>query len=278
MKIYCICILKNEVDIIAQTLTAAAAWADAIFVYDHGSEDGTWETVQALAAREPRIEPYKRDAQARYETMRRETFFDRRERCRDGDWWCILDADEIYPESPRAFLAAVPPVYQVVWSASIQFYLTDADVARYERDPAAYADDVPVEQKIRYYINSWSEARFFRYDRRLSWPARLKFPLVGAVYPRRIPMKHYQHRSPQQLQQRIDVRQRTIRAGYTGFRHERGATTRWQDYVRPAGELDYDDHSGRFVLREDRMPPLPVTSRLPPRLVNALRRFKGVRR
>jgi len=35
MKIYAICLVKNEADIIAQTLMAAKSWADAVFVYDN---------------------------------------------------------------------------------------------------------------------------------------------------------------------------------------------------------------------------------------------------
>ena len=37
--------VKNEVDIIDQSLRAAASWCSKIYVFDNGSDDGTWETV-----------------------------------------------------------------------------------------------------------------------------------------------------------------------------------------------------------------------------------------
>lgn len=49
MKIHSICLVKNESDIIAQTLKAAVNWSDFIYVYDNGSTDGTWEKVISLS-------------------------------------------------------------------------------------------------------------------------------------------------------------------------------------------------------------------------------------
>ena len=273
MNIYGICLVKDEADIIEQTLMAAKSWADAVFVYDNGSTDGTWEKVQALAAREPHVVPYKSDPKVYSDGMRREVFMDHRQRCRRGDWWCFLDSDEIYPEDPHAFLQRVSVCYQIVWSVSIQFVLTDEDVRLFEQDPTHFADDVPVEQKMRYYRTDWSEAQFFRYDPAMNWPEGRAFPTAGAVYPRRILMKHYKHRSPQQVQRRIDVRAAAVRNGCTSFLHERGRED-WRHHVKPAAEMDYDRHDGRFVVRENLMPALPITASLPPRLVNAYRGLK----
>jgi glycosyltransferase involved in cell wall biosynthesis len=273
MNIYAICLVKDEADIIAQTLMAAKSWVDAVFVYDNGSTDGTWEKVTALAATEPHVVPYKSDPKTFSDAMRREVFVDYRQRCRAGDWWCKLDSDEIYPEDPREFLQRVPLYYQIVWSVSIQFVLTDADLRAFDQNPAGYADDVPVAQKMRYYKTDWSEARFFRYDPALKWPEGHAFPAAGAVYPKRILMKHYKHRSPQQVQRRVDVRAAAVQSGSAAFLHERGREN-WRDHVKPAAEMDYDHHDGRFVVREELMPALPITSRMPPRLVNALRDVK----
>ncbi len=45
MQIHSICLVKNEADIIEQTLKAGIDWSDFIYVFDNGSSDGTWEKV-----------------------------------------------------------------------------------------------------------------------------------------------------------------------------------------------------------------------------------------
>lgn len=55
MRIYAICLIKNEGDIIAECLLHALKFCDRIFVLDNGSTDGTWETVNALALQYPKI-------------------------------------------------------------------------------------------------------------------------------------------------------------------------------------------------------------------------------
>jgi glycosyltransferase involved in cell wall biosynthesis len=257
MKIFCICLVKNEMDIIEQTLVAATAWSDAIFVYDNGSTDGTWEKVVNLA-----------------KSLRRNVFIDKKNEARDGDWWCFLDSDEIYIDDPRQFLAEVPQYYQAVWNASLQFFMTDEDLKRYEEDPMQFAECKPIEEKARYYLSDWSEARFFKYDRKLAWSEGEKFPYAGAIYPKRIRLKHYKYRSPQQLERRTAARRATIQSGTVSFLHERRIVD-WRSHVRQAAKLDFDAHDGRFVVREELMPKLPITARLPPRLVNLLRGLKG---
>src|SRR5438270_838012 len=109
MGIYAISLVKNEADIIAQNLIAASHWAEAIFVLDNGSSDGTWEMVQALANRNSAIVPFRQDAQPFRDSMRSDVLRVFSSRARSGDWWCILDADEFYVDvDPRHFLARVP--------------------------------------------------------------------------------------------------------------------------------------------------------------------------
>lgn len=273
MRIFCLCLVKDESDIIAQTLTAAVQWADHIYVFDNGSTDGTWEIVRSLAQSHSSISPYKSASIPFHDSLRRQPFIEHSKECQDGDWWCRLDADEIYIHNPRLFLNKVPKYYQIVWAASLQFYLTDVDMKNFEEDPQKYADNVPIENKIRYYKNDWAEARFFRYDRNLLWEEGQPFPYAGAVFPERIHLKHYKQRSPKQAQRRTAVRQAAIAAGSPAFLHERGVTD-WGVQVKRAADMDFDGHDGHYVIREELMPPLPLTARLPPRLVNATRYWK----
>ena len=48
-----------------------------------------------------------------------------------GDWWCVLDADEIYIDNPKKFLGSVPEKYDFIYAAIYHYYITDADVEAY---------------------------------------------------------------------------------------------------------------------------------------------------
>ena len=276
MKIHSICVVKNEADVVAQSLVAAAVWSDHVYVLDNGSTDGTWEAVQALAEIEPRVLAWKRDPSPFTFGTRRAPFEHFRHTASRGDWWCRLDADELYIDDPRAFLAAVPRWYRSVWGASFQFYFTDRDLARYEADPAAYADDVPVGEKCRWYMNNWSEKRFFRHFPSLRWPdGAWPRGIYDATYPRRIRLKHYQYRSPEQIQRRLDDRRNAPSANFSHERAadweaaiiRRGAPRReaaperhpesWRERVVDSGHLVFDAHDGHYVVNEDILPRIP---------------------
>ena len=273
MRIHGMSLVKNEADVIRQSLVAAAEWADAIYVYDNGSDDDTWTIAQELATTYPQVVLYKQEARPFGESLRGELFT--RYRADPGDWWVTLDADEFYIDDPRTFLGAIPERFGEVWSASFEYYFTDRDVARYEHEPAAYADDVPVGDKFRYYVNNWSEPRFFRDTKRVRWDEGDAWPEgLGAAYHERIRLKHYQYRSPPQMQRRIDSRRGALERS---FRHEllpdwehvilnprevdfaaadmAYAPTTWRERVVDASLLTED--RGSYVVDEAALPPIP---------------------
>lgn len=276
-KIHAICLVKDEIDVIGQSLGAALSWCDYIYVYDNGSTDGTWEFVQRLANKHQGIIPFKQDAKTFHNGMRSEVFNHFRKNASRGDWWCILDADEFYVDDPKLFLAKVPSAYGVVCSASLQYYFTDHDWELFQQSPDLYADDVPVEKKLRYYLNNWSELRFFRHYDHLSWSNERSSPRnLPPVCPVRICLKHYQYRSPQQMEKRLALRfgsprpfvhevQRNWQATVLDTTKTSHATILggseapvWQDRIMPAATLYVDRKDGRYVVREDLMPRLPL--------------------
>ncbi len=293
MKIHAICVVKDESDIVAQTLKSAAQWCDHIYILDNGSTDRTWEKVLDLAREYQQITPYKQDNCVFYNGLRGEVFQHYRFKAAEGDWWCRLDADEIYIDDPRIFLAKVPHEYQAVWAASFQYYFTDKDLERYQQKPSLYANDVPIEQKCHYYLNNWSEPRFFRYDKRIVWDRNQGWPHFGAFYPVRIRLKHYQYRSPQQIQRRVNIRCEARVKGSDGFLHEAQSNWEvvtnnssrmsfdalriqppeevWKKRIVKASQLNYDAHNGNYVMREDLMPKIPSGI---PILINKTRGLK----
>ena len=275
IMIFAMCLVRNEADVIAQCLRAASAWSNAIFVYDNGSDDRTWEIVQDLARVIPRVIPFRQEKKPFADSLRGEIFERYRFCAADGDWWCRLDADEFYIDNPRVFLKHVSPLADVVWSASFQYYFTEKEAERYRLNPEAFADGVPVEQKCRHYRNDWSEPRFFRYHKSLiydafDWPRPL-----GPSSPWRIRLKHFQYRSPDQISRRLATRHDSMAAGL--FRHEkvpdwssrintgqqtvRGAVpgflpSKWEERIVDSRFLNRDADTLEYVIEERLLPPI----------------------
>ncbi len=289
MRIHGLMLVKDEADVIGETLAAALSWCDAIYVFDNGSSDGTWELVRAMAAADPRLVPFKQDPAPFSQGLRAEIFRQYRPRAVDGDWWTVLDADEFYIDDPHLFLDEVPAPYGEVWSSSFQYYLTDVDIASYEAAPREFLA-TPVQQRLHYYLNNWSESRFFRHHAGLVWPRNpdgpgRKRPFgLGRAYTERIRLRHYQYRSPEQVQHRLDLRASVV----DSYRHEHSddwlrsvigdrasevaatadtadvaerptmSAPSWRDRIVPASALRYDAGDGALVEEPDALPPLPV--------------------
>ena len=247
MKIRSICLVRNEVDVIEACLQEASLWPDEIYVYDGASDDGTWEKVQAMA--DGCIIPWKSDNQVFRESLRADVFNDVRHKAKEGDWWCQLNADEFYVEDPRAFLEKVPASDHVVWGLSIEYFLTDKDIASREYGPDFRAN----KENIRYYKAFNSERRFFRHRNRLIWSADHAWPKhLGVVHQTLLPVQHYPFRSPQQIQTRLDVRRRNRERGFAGWDHAKQAS--WQEKIAPADALHYDSGNGQFIIETERLP------------------------
>ena len=165
MKIYSLMLVKNEEDIIASTLKAAAEWSDKLIVLDNGSTDRTWEIVNDMASLHPCIIPFSQDARPFRIGLRALMFDAFKYEMTDDDWWCIrMDADEFYVESPREFLQSIPKRFKQVSKASIDFHITEEDVAEFEFSGNFETD----KDKIRYHNQqTWAEVRFLHHSKRL---------------------------------------------------------------------------------------------------------------
>jgi glycosyltransferase involved in cell wall biosynthesis len=241
MKIFAISVIKNEADIIKYNLEEASKWAEKIFVYDNGSTDGTWEIVQSLASE--KIVAWKSDAKPFYEGMRGEVYNTFKHLASDGDWWCFrLDADEFYIDNPIEFLPSIPSYYHYVATDTYEFVITYEDL----EDNIFIGQAEKDIQHLKFYTKTtWSEARFFRHRARLQWETERDMPkYIGILSPSRIKVRHFQYRSPQQIQLRVATRLQARKDGFVGWDH--AAQTDWKSYLKHRADLFKDEGAGEL--------------------------------
>jgi len=256
MKIYAICLVKNEKDIIEETLGKACAWCDKIIVDDSGSTDSTWERVCAMAKTNPRIVPFQKRSRAFNDRLRAEAFNAYRTELKPGDWWAKLDADEIYIDDPRSFLVNVPRWHHVVGTFHLQYYLTEKEAALYDSPRRKEWLSRPAEDRLSYYVCDAGEPRFFRHRPKLQWTDGSWPRHMGVMHPHRIRVKHLQYRSPEQVGQRLATRQEASRSGWKNFDSYESETD-WRQKIRSSDSLCFDDKTGCYSIDEG----------LPPRLL-----------
>lgn len=235
-KIYSLLLVKNEEDIIKESLRDACRWSDKVIVIDNGSEDNTWEIVKSLAENESKIVPYLQYKGAFRIGLRAKAFYAFRHELSKNDWWCVrLDADEFFPTDVRAFLANVPKCFRTVKKESTDFVITKEDLQEYP-----FTNDFANNKQYIKYCLPWrrQERRFMRNSSLLIWKETWKYPhLLGRTYEIPIPVNHYQYRNPEQMQKRFATRKKAKADGCGTFRHENGLS--WENYLSSRINMAY---------------------------------------
>lgn len=221
MRLHLIGVIQNEADIVAQTLPRALEMADYVYVRDIGSTDGTLEILRDAEARYKNLTVYSEHAPVYTDALRQTVYQKFSERSKVGDFWGRYDSDEIFLEDPHEVFRKLKRTEDVVWGSFFNFYMTEDDVARYERDPSLYADDTPIEGRVRHYINNWSEPRFVRDHGGLIWREGRDWPsLLNHCTRYRVKIAHYSFRSPKQIDARLASRWKLSANGGTVYSHD----------------------------------------------------------
>ncbi|MFB6258245.1 MAG: glycosyltransferase family 2 protein [Flavobacteriales bacterium] len=237
MKIYAICLVRNELDIIDRTIEHALGWADKLLIVDNASDDGTWERIQERKGN--RLIPVTRTEDLYSDALRGRGFNAFRSELEEGDWWAIQDADEFFYDDPRSFLPRIEHKYHVVASKKVDRRIpkewTEGPDALQEAPP-------PTPQGIPYFTSyAWSELRFFRHRPRLKWPEGAIWPKrIGIVAPERIRVEHYPLRSLEQVRKKYEEKIAVHHQDPRFFRHIASAED-WKDMLPDKQELLYDD-------------------------------------
>jgi glycosyltransferase involved in cell wall biosynthesis len=211
MKFHVLLPVRDEADIIGQCLRHLLTWADAVYIFDTGSLDETWEIVQDFAARDKRVMPLKKDPVYFSDTrLRGWLFHQARKLMRNGDWFLRVDADEFHHISPPEFVRTrMRPHETIAYHQYYDFRLLASEVADWEAGKETLADrQRPIEERRRWFTPSvYSEPRLCRYRETMQWPPTVSFPFnAGFLARERLPIRHYPHRDPAQLERRCRLR------------------------------------------------------------------------
>ena len=242
-KFHALLPVRDEGDIIGQCLEHLLLWADAVYVFDTGSVDETWEIVQEVASKDRRIVPMGRKPVYFSETRLRGWMFHRaRENMRDGDWFLRVDSDEFHHIAPPEFARSrMEPHETIAYHQYYDFALRQSEVDDWEAGREGAADrNRPIGERRQWYTTSvYSEPRLCRYRESMRWPPSVSFPFnAGYVARERLPIRHYPHRDPAQLERRCRLRaimmaDRENRANWSRPELHHWAEAEWRKFVVP---------------------------------------------
>lgn len=240
-RFHCMLPIRDEADIIGQSLTHLLKWADAIYIFDTGSVDDTWEIVQDYALKDKRILPLRKDQVFFSDKCVRGWMFQQtRGHMQDGDWFLRVDADEFYHIPPPIFVNKYLNTNEtVVYHQYYNFVLRESDVESWFEQRETIADRVrPIEERRQWYeVSLYAEPRLCRYRSTMRWPETVSFPFnAGYVAQARLPIRHYPHRDPAQLMRRCRLRavmmaDKDNRSNWTSPELHHWAEKEWQKFI-----------------------------------------------
>src|SRR5690606_2989733 len=158
--------IRDEGDIIAQTLAHLLTWCDTILIYDTGSLDDTWDIITEFAARDRRIIPIASQPTLFTNGLRAWVFNDHRHLFRDGDWIARVDANEFYHRPPPAFVRDHLSRGEGRINAQLfEFEITLRQFRAWQRGEETIADRArPIESRRRHFwFEDYPELRLFKY-------------------------------------------------------------------------------------------------------------------
>ncbi len=238
MRFHGLMLVRDEGDVIGETLEHLLTWVDSLHIYDLGSTDDTWDIVQSFAGRDDRIKPFKREPTVYSDSLRCVLFDKLRDQFKKGDWICKLDGDEFYPLAPPKFVAErLSPAEGMVYLQWYFFRMTTSEAADYESGKVSIAEDRSrsISDRRRFYkVSEYSEPRMFRYRPSMRWPETTHWPYnAGLLARERLPILHYPHRDPCQMARRFALRAAMKRRAAAAGNHWKTADWR-EDLVDAA--------------------------------------------
>jgi hypothetical protein len=144
------------------------------------------------------------------------------------------------------------PHETIAYHQYYDFKLTESEVVAWQAGQETLADRArPIEDRRRWFTPSvYSEPRLCKYRSTMQWPPTVSFPFnAGFVAKERLPIRHYPHRDPAQLNRRCRLRaimmaDRENRSNWSRPELHHWAEKEWRRFITP------DDSPGLHFWQE----------------------------
>jgi hypothetical protein len=201
-KLFGVCFVKNEEDIIADSVTHAARFCDKVFVVDNASTDSTWDIVKRLGL-ENVVPVCSKDFVFR-DYLRLRFMDTKKEELGLNNWWYIFDADEFLLEDPfEAIAKAENEGADCIAIGMVNFYIT---IDEFRQMQKSGREETWRDRKY-YILYESGKVEFIKNTKYLDYGVYDIIPLgLTKECSRRLPIKHYPYRSLTQLEKRVRTR------------------------------------------------------------------------
>jgi len=165
-----------------------------------------------------------------------------REQMQTGDWFLRVDADEFHHIPPPEFVKTrIRPHETIVYHQYYNFALLQSEVDSWESGAESLADRTrPIEERRQWYeVSVYAEPRLCRYRDTMQWPPTVSFPHnAGYLARERLPIRHYPHRDPVQMDRRCRLRavmmaDQENRANWSSPELHHWAEQEWRKFITP---------------------------------------------
>jgi len=201
-KLFGVCFAKNEEDIITDSVSHAAKFCDKVFIVDNASTDRTWEIVRGLDLNNL-VTVCSKDFVFR-DYLRLRFMETRKEELGLNNWWYIFDADEFLLDNPfDAIAQAEGEDADCIAVSVINFLLTKEEVRNAEES----GRQETWRDRKYYVLYESGPVKFFKNTKYVDYGICDSIPLgLTKECSLRLPLKHYPHRSVDQLAKRVHTR------------------------------------------------------------------------
>lgn len=213
MRIVATMIVRDEEDVIVETLEELSKHTTTIIVLDGGSTDGTVEKMRQF----PHVKLIEVKSGENWDQMGERELLLNAARDASADWVISVDADEIYHTDPiKAIHLAEKEGATLIRCQIPQFLFTEKELA--DGTLKVEDDSLPVQQRRLWYNTGWSDFMIWKMQPGLTYlggkDGRVTRPPYFKADAKRIEakvspiLKHYQYRSLAQFGKKMKTRRR----------------------------------------------------------------------